>query len=194
MGLMVHSLEGIPEEHNRDYFIYLLDYGWREPLSEALKQNFGRMATLASEKKNAVVIMRTDEGVHFSDEVLSWHSINGDDAEKNELLPAILVTNRHPIDFKRRGETFSKTGSVESNLKMILFPLKKYCSTTSEVVTLVQKIFTKIKSGEDLDNFNIVEEKNRGVGGAMASSLVIEPSHTGTNIAFNTIQDYFLRR
>lgn len=193
MGLMVHSLEGIPEEHNRDYFIYLLDYGWREPLSEALKQNFGRMATLVSEKKNAVVIMRTDEGVHFSDEVLSWHSINGDDAEKNELLPAILVTNRHPIEFKRRGESFTGNGTVEPNLKMILFPLKKYCSTTSEVVTLIQKIFTKIKNGEDLANFNIVEVKNRGIGGAIASSLVIEPSQTGTNIAFNTIQDYFSR-
>lgn len=191
MGLMVHSLEGIPEEHSRDYFIYLLDYGWREPLSEALRQNFGKMATLASEKKNAVVIMRTDEGVHFSDEVLSWHSINGEDAEKNELLPAILVTNRHPIEFKRRGDSFSGNGIVETNLKMILFPLKKYCSTTSQVVTLIQKIFTKIKNEEDLANFNIVEEKNRGVDGAVASSLVIEPSQTGTNITFNTIQDYF---
>lgn len=194
MGLMVHSLEGIPEGHHRDYFIYLLDYGWREPLSEALKQNFGRMATLASEKKNAVVIMRTDEGVHFSDEVLSWHSINGDDAEKNKLLPAILITNRHPIEFKKRGNSFSQNGTVEMNLKMILFPLKKYCSTTSEVVTLIQQIFTKIKNGEDLSNFNIVEEKNRGVDGAIASALVIEPSLTGTNIAFNTIQDYFSRR
>lgn len=194
MGLMVHSLEGMPEEHHRDYFIYLLDYGWKEPLSKALKQNFGRMATLASKKKNAVVIMRSEEGIHFSDEVLSWHSINGDDAEKNELLPAILITNRHPIEFKRRTESFSGNGAVESNLKMILFPLKKYCSTTSEVVTLIQTIFTKIKNGEDLDDFNIVVEKNRGVGGAIASSLVIEPSHTGTNIAFNTIQDYFSRR
>lgn len=194
MGLMIHSLEGIPDEHHRDYFIYLLDYGWKEPLGEALKQNFGRMATLASEKKNAVVIMRTDEGVHFSDEVLSWHSINGDDVEKNELLPAILITNRHPIEFKKRSESFSAKETVESNLKMILFPLKRYCSTTSEVVTLIQKIFTKIKNGEDLDDFNIVEEKNRGVGGAITSSLVIEPSLTGTNIAFNMIEDYFSRK
>ena len=63
--------------HHPDYFIYLLDYGWNEALSNALKNNFGRMATLASEQKNAVVIMRTKQGVHFSDEVLSWHSING---------------------------------------------------------------------------------------------------------------------
>lgn len=191
MGLMVHSLEGIPEGHHRDYFIYLLDYGWKEPLSDALKHNFGRMATLASEKKNAVVIMKTDEGIHFSDEVLSWHSINGNDVEKNELLPAILITNRHPIEFKKRGELFSTSGIVDSNFKMILFPLKKYCTSTSEVVTLIQKIFEKVKNGEDLDNFSIVEEKNRGVAGAFTSSLIIEPSLTGTNITFNTIQDYF---
>lgn len=40
MGLMVHSLEGIPEGHHRDYYIYLLDYGWNEPLGDALKKNF----------------------------------------------------------------------------------------------------------------------------------------------------------
>ena len=57
MGLMVHSLEGIPEGHHRDYFIYLLDYGWNEPLSEALRKNFNNMATLASKQENAVVII-----------------------------------------------------------------------------------------------------------------------------------------
>lgn len=191
---MVHSLEGMPEEHHRDYFIYLLDYGWKEPLSNTLKENFGKMATIASEKRNAVVVMRTDEGVHFSDEVLSWHSINGDDVEQNELLPAILITNRHPIEFKKRAESDVSNGNVESDLKMILFPLKKYCSNTSDVVALIQNIFAKIKKGENLDNFNIVQEKYRGYSGAIASSLIIEPSHTGTNISFNTIQDYFQRR
>ena len=86
MGLMIHSLEGIPEDHHRDYFIYLLDYGWKEPLSQALTKNFGKMATIASQKKNAVVIMRTEEGIHFSDEVLSWHNINGDEAERGNYF------------------------------------------------------------------------------------------------------------
>ncbi len=51
MGLMVHSLDGIPEEHHRDYFIYLLDYGWNEPLSDALRNNFGHMALLHLKRK-----------------------------------------------------------------------------------------------------------------------------------------------
>ena len=191
MGLMVHSLEGMPEEHNRDYFIYLLDYGWHEPLSEVMIKNFGKMATLASEQKNAVVIMKADVGVHFSDEVLSWHKINNDDAEKDKLLPAILVTNRHPAEFKKRGD--SEKFKIEPNLKMILFPLKKHCKDTSEVISLIQMIFSKIKNGEDLDNFNITAEKKRGIRGAIADSLILEPNFAGLGFNFNKFIDYFQR-
>lgn len=189
MGLMVHSLEGIPEEHHRDYFIYLLDYGWNEPLSDALKNNFGHMATLASEKKNAVVIMRTDAGVHFSDEVLSWHHFNGDDVENEQLLPAILVTNRHPAEFRRRADKENEI--AEDGLKMILFPLKKYCKNTTDVVSLIQQIFISIKLGKDLDNFGIVKEKKKGIGGAIANSIMVEPNFADVGFSFNKFRDYF---
>lgn len=189
MGLMIHSLEGIPEEHHRDYFIYLLDYGWQEPLSDVMLRNFGRMATLASEQKNAVVIMKADVGVHFSDEVLSWHNINGDDADKNDLLPAILVTNRHPAEFRKRGD--SEQSKAETNLKMILFPLKKHCKDSSEVISLIQEIFTKIKNGEDLDNFEITKEKKKGIGGALADSVILEPNFAGVGFSFNKFINYF---
>jgi len=187
MGLMVHSLEGMPEEHHRDYFIYLLDYGWKEPLSQALTSNFGKMATLASEKKNAVVIMKTDAGTHFDDEVLSWHSINGDDAEREQLLPAMLITNRHPSEFRKRA-----MGQIKGeDLKMVLIPLKKHCKDTSDVVDLIQKIFVQIKKGEDLDNFKMTKEKKRGIGGAIANSIILEPNVGGVGFSFNKLRDYF---
>lgn len=189
MGLMVHSLEGIPDDHHRDYFIYLLDYGWDEPLSDALRKNFNKMATLASEQKNAVVVMRTDPGVHFSDEVLSWHSINGDNVDSEQLLPAILVTNRHPIEFRRRAMGMTDR-RIEDNLKLILFPLKKYCKDTTQVVELIQKIFFKIKQGQDLDDFAITSEKKRGIGGAFANSVILEPNIAGMGFSFNKFIRY----
>jgi len=188
MGLVIHSLEGMPEEHHRDYFIYLLDNGWQEPLSEAMLRNFGRMATLSSEQKNAVVIMKADVGVHFSDEVLSWHSINGDDVDTNDLLPAILVTNRHPAEFRKLRD--SQQSKTESELKMILFPLKKHCRDSSEVISLVQKIFTKIKNGEDLENFKITKEKKKGIGGALVDSIILEPNFAGFGFSFNKLISY----
>lgn len=191
MGLMVHSLDGIPEDHHRDYFIYLLDYGWKEPLSQALTKNFGKMSTIASKKKNAVVIMRTEEGIHFSDEVLSWHSIRGDEAERENLLPAVLITNRHPNEFRKRASSHIDDPKTEPNLKLILFPLKKYCKTTTDVVNLIKTIFLKITQNEDLDNFDIVKVKRKGENHAIASSLIIEPTLDGTKLSLNTINNYF---
>lgn len=49
MGHYIQSLENIPANAKRDYFIYLLDYGWHEPLGEALMQNYEKMAALAAE-------------------------------------------------------------------------------------------------------------------------------------------------
>ena len=190
MGLMVHSLEGIPEEHHRDYYIYLLDYGWQEPLSEILIKNFGRMATFASEQKNAVVIMKTDFGVHFSDEVLSWHNINGDDVNKDDLLPAILVTNRHPAEFRKRA-FISESERAEQNLKLILFPLKKHCNDSTEVIALIQNIFSKIKLGQDLDDFKVTSEKRKGVLKAVAQSIILEPNVGGIGFSFNKLIEYF---
>ena len=41
MGLRIHSLAELPPEAIRGYFVYLLDYGWEEPLGRALRDNFG---------------------------------------------------------------------------------------------------------------------------------------------------------
>jgi len=186
---MIHSLEGLPDKHNRDYFIYLLDYGWEEPLSDALRKNFSQMANLASENNNSVVIMGALVGSHFSDEVLSWHSFNGDEVANKQLLPAILVTNRHPAEFRKRG--MRENERAEDDLKMILFPLKKHCKNTTEVVSLIQQIFTSIKLGKDLDNFGIVHEKKKGIRGAIASSIMLEPNFAGMGFSFNKFISYF---
>lgn len=189
LGLVVHSLDGIPETHDRDYFIYLLDYGWHEPISKALKDNFDKMATLASKYKNSVVI-RPSEGVDFSDEVFSWHQINGDDVEREGLLPAILITNRHPAIFKRRNLK-SSIGEKEQDLKLMLIPLKKYCKTTEEVVSLIQKIFNQIKEGRDLSNFEIVKMKKKGNLGAPAHGIILDIGNGINGLTVNEFLKYF---
>ena len=96
MGLIVQSLENIPKDARRNYFIYLLDYGWYEPINKALRDNFDNMVQLASKTK-AVVIKGTDLG-DFQNEVLSWHHINNKDSGNS--LPALLITNAHPAYFR----------------------------------------------------------------------------------------------
>ena len=53
MGLHVHNLGNLPNTvDGRDYFIYVLDYGWKEPLTDALVSNFTNMARMASDTKS----------------------------------------------------------------------------------------------------------------------------------------------
>lgn len=44
MGLMIHSLEVLSPHAEREYFIYILDYGWQEPLVDVLRRNFQNLA------------------------------------------------------------------------------------------------------------------------------------------------------
>lgn len=117
MGLMVHSLEGMPEEHHRDYFIYLLDYGWKEPLSEVMMNNFSKMATLASEQKNSVVIMKADVGVHFSDEVLSWHSTVSMEMTQKRTIYFQLSWLQIDTPQNSESRTFKQTVQLNLTLK-----------------------------------------------------------------------------
>ena len=189
MGLYIQSLEHIPLEAKRDYFIYLLDYGWNEPLGEALMKNYEKMATIAAENK--AVVIRGTHRVHFEDEVLSWHNINGENAE--EILPAILITNRHPSKFRESYEN-SRNGEIEKDLKLILIPLKKFCKSTTDVVCLIEKVFNDIKSQKDLNNFRVGKEVRKGFGRALADAIILEPNFAGLGFNFNKLREYFITK
>lgn len=185
MGLYIQSLENIPPEAKRDYFIYLLDYGWDEPIGNALIANYERMASVAAE--NQAVVIRGTHRVHFEDEVLSWHHINGENAEG--LLPAILITNRHPKEFK---ESFgNRQTRIDKDLKLIMIPLKNMCKTTTDVVTTIEKIFADVKAKKDLTDFKISKEMKGGVGRALVDAIILEPNIGGIGYNFNKVIDYF---
>lgn len=137
MGLMIHSLGELPANVERSYYVYLLDYGWDEPLGETLQNNFDRMAALAS--SNDALVIRGVVGSHFEDEVLSWHHVNGQPGE--EVLPAILITTRHPQQFKFSGRLGRpwRDEALRPSDGMLLIPLRGVCESPTEVTLLVEK-------------------------------------------------------
>jgi hypothetical protein len=187
MGLHIQSLKNLPENVERGYYIYLLDYGWHEPLGEALKSNFDTMAKIASDS-NSVVIVGT-EGVHFEDEVFSWHNINGEDS--TDILPSILITNRHPSKFR---ESFSQkqNSNIENDLKMILFPLKRFCKSTTDVVALINTIFTKIREKKDLSEFKIAKQTPKDDIMVLADEIIVEPNmDSKTGLSYKKLTTFF---
>lgn len=174
MGLMIHSLAEFPTEVKRDYYVYLLDYGWHEPLSEALMDNFGEMGKQASQ--NNAIVFKGTVGSHFENEVLSWHSVNGE--KSDDILPAILITSKHPNDFKED----SRSSRKQDTDNLILIPIKNYCKTSSEVITLIQKIFCDIRDGKNLKEFQIKKEIRKGISGAIVDAVILEPNFGGIGI------------
>lgn len=192
MGLHVHSLNNIPMSENRDYLIYLLEYGWYEPLAEALNSNFFQMAGVAAQ--NRAVVIKGTEIAHFENEVFSWHHINNERGE--DILPAVLITNAHPSYFMQRCHGYSrKRGlyreSIDGELKLILIPLKKFCSNTTEVVSLIEKLFADIGAGKDLSEFKIAKETQKGVGSAIVDALILEPNISGMGINLKKLFSFF---
>jgi hypothetical protein len=185
---MIHSLGEIPADAQRGYFVYLLDYGWDEPLGEVLFKNFDRMADQAS-RHNAVVL-RGLVGSHFADEVLSWHHVNGQPAEK--ILPAVLVTTKNPHEF-RDGDGRRVDGHA-NNQPMLLVPLREACKSTSDVATLIERMFADIREGKELSNFQIAQELQRGKHGALADALILRPTFSGVGIDLKQIYAWFRGR
>lgn len=180
---MIHSLTEYPLEVERSYYIYLLDYGWHEPLADAIYQNFGRLADLAS--RRGAVVMRGLVGNHFADEVLSWHHVNGQPAE--EILPAILLTTLHPQHFRTRA--LEKVSSLDD--KLLLIPLRAACKTTSDVVTLVEKVFRDIAEKKGLPDFAVAKELKKGKSGALVDALILQPKFAGVGVDLKKIATYF---
>jgi hypothetical protein len=184
MGLYVQSLENLPANAHREYYIYLLDFGWSEPLGETLMKNYERMAEMA-EKANAVVI-RSRNRVHFEDEVLSWHSINGEEAK--DILPAILITNRNPHHF-RESYRVNSDETTENDLKLILIPLRKFCSTTTEVAALIDRIFKDILTKKRLTEFKIEKELKKG-GAVLADSLILSRDKSNKGLSMEQVINF----
>lgn len=173
MGLYVHTLGEIPAAAERAYYIYLLDYGWKEPLGDAVRSNLQYMADLAS-RSNAVVI-HGPRGVHFEDEVLSWHRVNGQDAE--DILPAILVTTRHPSTFY---DSFGAKNRLEIDRNAILLiPLRKVCKTVDDVVFMVRHVFEDIKEKKMLREFKVAKTMRSGLAGALVDAVILQPKVGG---------------
>lgn len=177
MGLHVHNLGNLPNTvDGRDYFIYVLDYGWKEPLTDALVSNFTNMARMASETKSVVVA--GIEPIHFANEVFSWHNINGEDGEK--ILPAILITTLTPSYFKESYSEFANSSEIDDRL--LLIPLKSVCNTTDDVIELIKSIFRDMKDKKQLSGFAIVKEINKSGVKRFADAFILEPNFSGLGL------------
>ena len=185
MGLYIHSIGELPSEAYRSYYVYLLDYGWDETFGEAVRSNLPRMADAAS--RSDAVVIHGPRGMHFEDEVLSWHDINGSPAD--EILPAILVTTGHPRTFR---EVFGPSARFRAPADaLLLIPLRKTCKTPDDVVTLIDRLFRDVAVKKELCDFAVAKEMRRGTGSAIVDALMVQPKVGGIEIDLAKLGRFF---
>ncbi|MBV6459801.1 MAG: hypothetical protein HONBIEJF_02954 [Fimbriimonadaceae bacterium] len=187
MGLMIHSLGELPASAARGFFVYLLDYGWDDPLWKVVIENFNKMAELAS--SNDAVVIRGTVAAHFTDEVLSWHQINGESGET--VLPALMVTTRNPHQFKQGNRESDRPPQKDS---ILLIPLRRMCKSPVEVVPLIEQLFSDIKEKQQLSSFQVAKELRAGIGKAIVDSLILEPNLGGVGVNLMSILNFLRGR
>ena len=75
-------------------------------------------------------------------------------------------------------------------MKLILIPIKKFCSTITEVVTPIEKLFSDITLEKDIADFRISKEIRKGMGSAIVDSIILEANISGVGFSFKKLQEF----
>ena len=191
MGLHVSHLKNLPYE-NRSLYVYLLDYGWPNgPYEKIFRDNFQAMSQRASE--TGAIVIASHNGVHFANEVLNWHNVNGLDADK--ILPAILVTKTHPNYFT---DSYDDDGNGGEGLgDIVLIPLKRVCTNPDDFASVIESVFSDLEKGLELSKFRVSEHDSQNIkptvsaftrfGTRIGKSIMLEPNFAGFGVNLKTL-------
>lgn len=187
MGLKISTIAELPENVERKYYLYILDYyNWDEPISKTLRENFDRIAKFASEN-DAVAIQGIPES-HFYSELMSWKAVNGIDPK--DLLPALMITTIHPKYFLEGNDKQSIGGEIPED-KLVFIEIANVCKTPQDVVKLIEKVFQDIKDQKEIKDFKVKRELKGGVGKILNDSIILEPNIAGIGVNINNIFKFF---
>ncbi|MEM7130452.1 MAG: hypothetical protein AAF702_29270 [Chloroflexota bacterium] len=193
MGLHISHLKTLKAFPDRDLYVFLLDFGWPDGEYERIfKTHFSTMAQKASDSNS--VVIRSNRGVHFANEVLSYYRIFDLNADK--VLPAILITKTHPSYF------VETVGPKEPRIAepmtdelcrddVVLIPLKDACDSPEDFTGVVESIFDDLTSGTEIRNFSIAahdshhrasQHSQLSIIERIGNALVLEPNISGIGV------------
>lgn len=182
MGLYISHLDTVTIKQERALYVYLLDYGWPDGQWEQLfKKHFMSMADRASE--TGAVVVGSMRGIHFGNEVLSWHRVG--DLSGEDVLPGLLITKTHPSYFR---ETFDDNQPANPGLDTLLVvPLRPFCRDETDFLRAVEGVFCDLKSGAALRDFAIAKHDARrnletGLGRRLVDAIEVKPGAFGVSV------------
>ncbi len=76
----------------------------------------------------------------------------------------------------------------------MLISIKELCKTTTDVIELINKIFSDIESKKELVDFSVAQELKAGFSGAVVDALILEPNAFGMGINLKKIINFFSKK
>lgn len=179
MGLYISHMDTVSIKEERSLYIYLLDYGWPGGEWEQLfKRHFMSMADKAT--KTGAVVIGSMNGIHFGNEVLSWHRVA--DLDADDVLPGLLVTKTHPGYFV---ESFDDSQTAKAGLEdLLVIPLKPFCRDETDFLRTIEGVFSDLQNGLQLKNFQIAAHDPRrhralDMGKRLVNAIEVKPGAFG---------------
>ena len=202
MGLYVSHMTTLLPSQRRELYVYLLDYGWPDGEYEQIfKKHFQSIAKRASE--NRAIVIASHRGVHFANEVLSFHQVFELDAAV--ILPAILITKTHPSYFVEAlgpDEHPIPNPEIDELCRndVILIPLKQACTTPDDFTSLVESIFSDLAHGLTLKDFRVAKHDShhrqkpgqtrmQRIIRRLGKAIIIEPNIGGIGVDLKKLVD-----
>jgi hypothetical protein len=182
MGLYISHMDTVTIKGDRSLYVYLLDYGWPEGEWERLfKRHFMHMADRASQ--TGAVVIGSMRGIHFANEVLNWHAVG--DLDPDKTLPGLLITKTHPSYFKESMDDHVTPAPGMNDLLVV--PLKPFCKDETDFLRAVEGIFTDLRNGTELKNFQIAkhdgrQSKGRTLGDRFVKAIAVKPGAFGVSV------------
>lgn len=184
MGLYVSHMETVTVkvERGRSLYIYLLDYGWPGgDWEQRFKQHFLHMAQRATE--TSAIVIGSMNGIHFANEVLNYHRVG--DLKTEDVLPGLLVTKTHPSYFV---ESYDDTKQPAPGLDdLLVIPLRPFCSDETDFLKVIEGVFSDLRNGLELKNFQIAQQDPRGhrgisLGRRLVNAIAVKPGAFGISV------------
>jgi len=74
---------------------------------------------------------------------------------------------------------------------MLLLKLKEICKTPTDVTDVLERIFSDIRRGKALSDFEVAEEHIAGKGSALVDALVLRPNIGGVGVDLKKLVAFF---
>lgn len=178
MGFTATDLARVPST-GYNWFIFLLEDGWDDPLRRELSGSFKK---LAGEVGPTALVVQGADPKSFYDQVFYDYALRDLQSEpEHRALPALLITDTPPTEIR-------EDRSIVERAKMVLLPLSKGYARAGSITEVLKELVIVVRSPDAFDSLmELDKEKIRAKWLKLLKYFELKPSFYGFGLDLDKI-------